>query len=400
MSRISRCSVRALLTLMVLAGLAFATSGVALSAGPLYTQKQRVGVSFVGQVAVRTPEGGPVEYVTQTISEYNLAPLQVGWYSDFRYDAAPAMPADGAIEYAQLLRVGDNKWPPNQTALRAAVQARPGSLWMIGNEPECPNQERLTPETYAERFHEARALIRGWDPNAKIAIGGIVEPSKLRYRWLERLLAAYQARYGVPMTDHIDVWNIHVQILSEWGPDSEGGYDYTSGAGIPVGFDTLTPAELGPDVYDIPFTEYANVEFFKTKVRGFREWMAQQGEADKPLIISEMGVLYPSDYIAEGDTPEKAKENGDRLIEAFIRESFAWMLSANDTQIGYASDEHRLVQRWLWFSLNYSFYADDNIEGLNGSLYDYRTKRLTRFGQTLFAVQNAARSVFLPWVSR
>jgi hypothetical protein len=133
-------------------------------------------------------------------------------------------------------------------------------------------------------------------------------------------------------------------------------------------------------------------------VLDFRAWMAAQGERNKPLIISEMGVLYPSIYLVEGGSEVERQQRGDRAIELFMAETFDWLYNTTDAQLGYPADENRLVQRWLWFSLNDSFYDEDlNPRGFNGSLYDYQTQRLTRFGIWFMSLQHDY-GIFLPLV--
>ena len=355
------------------------------SSGPMYTPQERLGVGFVRRVAL--PGGG---FEAQSISQYRVAPLGVGWYSDWTYSAQPDQPADATLEYVQLISVSDWSWPPNWTAIENAVRANPGSTWLIGNEPECPNQNAVTPEVYAGRYHQAYTQIKGWDASAQIAIGAIVQPTPLRFRWLERAMAAYQNAHGVKMP--VDVWNIHIQILEEGSAD---GTNPNAGAGIPVGIDPVAEG-LSPRLYSM--VDNANPEIFKTMVLDFREWMAAQGERDKPLIISEMGVLYPSIYLADGATEEERQQRGDRAVERFMAETLGWLSTATDAQIGYPADENRLVQRWLWFSLNDRFWdGDAGGSGFNGSLYDYRTQKLTRFGVWFMSLGHDYR-VFLPLV--
>jgi len=319
------------------------------------TRKERFGIAFVSEV----PQGQ--SYVHQSLSDYSVASLQVGWYSDWLFSASPAQPQDDTLEYVQLLNV--RTWPPDWTAVERAVKApvNRNAIWIIGNEPEgVYNQGNRTPAEYAHIYHEAYTNIKSWNQDAYIAIGGVIEPTPLRLRWIEETMAAYQTLYGVPM--EVDVWNIHVQILQE----KEGEW----GAGIPAGI-TPNPGEAR----EYSLEDCASVPVFQTLVTEFRTWMWEHGQQRKRLIISEMGVLQPSDYIAAD------KESGDRLIEQFMVEAFDWLLNAKDETIGCPDDENRLVQRWLWFSLNGSFWDQDtNPRGFNGSLYDYQTKRPNRFG--------------------
>lgn len=369
----------------------------ALADGPKYQPTERLGVSFLSRI--ETPEG----WVSQSISDYNLGMLAPGWYSDWAFSASPAMPADmqsAALrpDYAQLIRVSDRQWPPDWSAVQNAVELNTGSLWMIGNEPECPNQDAVTPAVYAARYREAYQRIKGWDPTAQIANGAIVEVTPLRLAWLGQVLAAYQTAYGEAM--QVDVWNIHVQILSEG--NEEG--DAKAGAGVPVFAAGEEPEGVWPRYYT-DLRDNASLPIFKSMVLEFREWMYDQGQSDRELIISEMGVLYPSDYLAPDDAVGDPIAAGDRVVEQFMVGAFEWLYQETDTVTGCPSDEYRLVQRYLWYALNDVFFwrPDDSPSGFNGSLYDYATLQPTRFGQQAIAYQNrykALQRLHIPLVTK
>ena len=368
--------------------------------GPLYTEQERFGIGFVTQV-----EAAKGVFQTQSLNEYGIAPLRMGWYSDWAISADPAMPPDGDLEYVHLFEV--SQADPDWDALEAAVRAQPGALWILGNEPECPNQGNMTPETYAERYHTAREAIKGWDPTARVAVGGIVEPTELRFLWLERFLAAYKAVYGVA-TVPVDVWTIHIQILSEGellkdpGGVPIGIGNRKAGAGIPTGVDDVTALA---HAREMSLADNANPDMLKNMVWDFREWMQAQGYRHTELIISEMGVLFPSTYLvpdaeAAGLTPEMLAWAGDARLERHIIESFAFLLNTTDAAVGNPMDEGRLVQRWLWYSLNDHLNTDDAPWGFNGSLYDFASKQPTRFGDRVIAYRNRPMRPHLPLIWR
>ncbi|MFH1085329.1 MAG: DNRLRE domain-containing protein [Chloroflexota bacterium] len=315
----------------------------ALAPEGLYTLRQRLGVNVA-------PGFAGVPSFPGLISDYpGVEELGLGWYSDWSVREAPPRPQ--GIEYAQLVQT--RAWPPDWARLERAARANPGALWIIGNEPETRGQGQHTPQEYARRYHEAHTAIKRADPNAQVAIGGVVMPTPLRLRWLDLCLAAYQDLYGRPMP--VDVWNIHVQILQEKRDDW--------GCGIPYG---LTEDE--GRLYQI--VDNANAAAFQQLVTEFCAWLVQRGQRDKPLIISEYGVLMPSDYLP----------GGDQAVLDFMRDTFDWLLTARDPRLGYAADDHRLVQRWLWFSLNFPFY-EHTPGGFNGALYHWQhPDQLTVFG--------------------
>jgi hypothetical protein len=378
---------RTLAIAIVVALVGAALSALALPAhseGPLYSLEERYGIAFVSQVPVDNET-----LVSQTLGEYQVAPLKVGWYSDWSHAVEPQMPADEPLEYAQLLRVSDWQWDRlDWPTIAQAAAANPGSIWMIGNEPECPNQDAVDPATYAERYHTAYTQIKAADPTARIANGGIVEVTPLRLVWLEEAMTHYEATYGAEMP--VDVWNIHIQILQEGTEDNPN-----AGAGVPVG---INPADYGLVPRDYVLPDTANPDIFKTMIWDMREWMATQGQQSKPLIISEMGVLMPSIYLVEGGSEAERQERGDLRIIQFMHDVLPWLESTTDPVVGMPTDEYRLVQRWLWFSLNGSDWSDDNVRGFNGNLYDYETKEPTRFGYALMDVR-AENRIHLPVVT-
>lgn len=315
-------------------------------ASPLYTPLERFGLAF-------SPGYGP-------LADYPLAQLPFGWYADWAFRERPQLAE--RYEFAQTIRVSPEHYPPDWEGLRRAIVANPGSLWIIGNEPECVHQDRRTPEEYAEIYHGLYGYIKSHDPTAQVAIGGVVQPTPLRLQWLDRVLAHYQATYGRAMP--VDVWNIHVQILQE----KRGDY----GADIPVGI----AAEEGR-LY--PWWENDSIEHFEQLVWEMRRWMAARGYRDRPLIISEFGVLMPTSYFdAEGGPGA-----GEARIKAFMSASLDFLLTAQDATIGYPADGGRLVQRWLWFSLNHPTWEQipGGMSGFSGGLADPFTRELTVFGR-------------------
>lgn len=300
------------------------------------------------------------------ITDYDVSGLQAGWYYDYRFRANPDRPH--GMEYVQIISTKGYEFPPTENfwgVLRAAVLANPGSMWMIGNEPDCVDQDNNTPVVYARRFHDVREFIVGLDPTAQIANGGIVQPTLLRLLWLDTVIEEYQDLFDVNMVDHVDVWNIHNQILHE----ERNRY----GCGIPPGFPEINE---GANYVE---QDSDNLQIFREHVRVFRRWMKDHGQQDKPLIISEYGVLMALEYGFPADR-----------VNDFMTASFIYLLNATDPDLGCPSDGNRLVQRWAWFSLNESpWNADPDPEfqywGFNGALFDWQPAtypgELTKHGE-------------------
>ncbi len=236
--------------------------------GPLYTDPtDRFGVG--------------VNRAFGSITNYDVASLNIGWYSDWTYSLAPSRP--GGIDYAQVIWVEDGSITPGLDQLGPMVDANPGFLWMIGNEPECIWMGNNTPEQYAVAYHDLYWFIKNRDNTAQIANGAVVEGTPMRMAYLTDVWNAYQAAYGTTMP--VDVWNMHNQIarennVADWG------------AGVPPvgpGTPTSTPGAM----YDT--SQNDSLDIFIQHVRNMRAWMNSHGQRNKPLIISEYGVLFTED---------------------------------------------------------------------------------------------------------
>lgn len=270
--------------------------------------------------------------------------LGLGWGLAWRVLETP--PELKGIEFWQVIRMHEEGFHPNKVTIQRAAQANPGATWLIGNEPDTIWQDNVTPARYAEWYHELFYLLKEADPTCQVAIGGISQPTPLRLQYLEMVLESYQARYGQPIP--IDIWNIHGFILRE----ERGDW----GVGIPPGI--LVDQGMLYDVED-----HDNFEIFEANVIAFRQWMADHGQRDKALVISEYGILMPEDY---GFDSER--------VERFLVGTYNFLLNANDEHIGYPADDNRLVQRWAWYSL-----SDDRFP--TGSFVDFSTGDLTSLGE-------------------
>ena len=368
----------------------------------------RVGVGFLGYGA---------------LEDYPLEQVPFGWYSDYSYRTAPQRP--NGVAYVQLLPVGSG-YPPDWARVEEAVRANPGSVWIIGNEPECaitdgdgnPMQGNLTPQEYAAIYHDYYTRVTGWDPTARFAIGGVVQPSPARFTWLEKTLQSYRSSYGRAMP--IDVWTLHNMILEEQ-PDNQWG------GGVPKGLSAwdLSQAQTRYSWWPIKERLVGGLmryepcdnrrpDYFEKQLWAFRRWMAVNGFRGKELWITEYGVLYPavrSDTYwplfnggrvcddqgncwmesiswyggtCEGPFPgsiAQAETMGADLVKAFMSRTLDYAAYARDASYGMPSDSNRLVQRWLWYSLNGKSHDEDPHHGFNGSLANWQAPHdLTEYG--------------------
>lgn len=261
----------------------------------------------------------------------DLAPFRVGWTMDWRVHDSVAL--DEEVAFAQTVRIQSGVLGAAPARLTAVATARPGSLWLIANEPDVRWQDNVDPETFARLYHDAYTAIKAGDPSAVVAAGGIAQPTGLRLRYLDMALGNYQDRYGEPLP--ADAWHIHNYMLREerdgWGVDIPPGLEDNAGV-----------------LYQIE--DSGNIAHFQAQIQAFRTWMANRGYAGLPLIISEFGVPMPADY---GYSPQ--------VVAAFLRDATWYMLTATDSVSGVPDDGYRLVQRWCWFNLASREYPTGNL---------------------------------------
>jgi hypothetical protein len=267
---------------------------------------------------------------------------------------------------------------PSAEEIALAASMNPGATWQIGNEMDRRDycygnpgsawcgQDEMLPEVYAVAFHDLRQTIKNADPSAKIAIGAVIQATPLRLQYLTRVWDEYLRLYGEPMP--VDVWNTHNFILRE-----VGGY----GASVPPGF-----ALDHPDAWN-PVNDCAHVDMdiFDRFIRAFRSWMQERGQQDKALMVTEFGVLWKRPYDVNLADPQAPCGSFDSalFVQQFMVEAFDHFRSTKDCAIGNPSDQCRLVQRWLWYSL------DDGGEGSNfnshGALMNPGTLSITSTGR-------------------
>ncbi|MBN2391070.1 MAG: hypothetical protein JXR84_10110 [Anaerolineae bacterium] len=291
-------------------------------------ERFRLGISLPGSVALPS----------------DLSVLRLGWVMDWAARSSISLPP--GVAYMPTVRMSGGKLSSSAPTLTAVAAARPGSTWLISNEPDVRWQDNVDPATYARLYYEAYQAIKAGDPSAVVAVGGIAQPTPLRLRYLDLVLQAYQAEFGTVLP--AQAWHIHNYMLREernsWGVD------------IPPGIADNTGV-----LYSID--DSGNLNAFRSQIYDFRRWMVSRGYGGQPLIVSEFGVPMPEDY---GFSPERMAE--------FLRETWRFFLTAADAGLGDPSDGGRLVQRWCWFSLYYTVYPTGNLIDANG--------RWTALGQT------------------
>ena len=309
----------------------------------------------------------------QDISKFDVAALRVGWYINYLAESTPTRPH--GIDYTPVIRLRKTAsgtsytYSPNGAELTAAITANPGAAWMIGNEPDRrdagqPIQDEMSPPLYATAYHELYTLIKGQDPTARIFAGSIVQPTPLRIKYLDLVLQSYQQQFGTSLP--VDGWAIHNFILNERScAANNNDLNLCWGADIPPGLTETAGLVIENTTADLQKT--VSMTLFQEQIVRFRQWMLDKGYRNKPLYLTEYGVLMPADY---GFPPS--------TVNAFMNQTFQYLLTTTDAQRGYPADGNRLVQRLSWYS------TSDNVS-FNGYLFEQpglnQPYALTEMGQ-------------------
>ncbi len=329
-----------------------------------------------------------------------IATLNAGWYLNF--GVAPIGTPSKSAEFAPVIRtrqnfidhdnnpqtppVRDNSYrfePPlsdfyrnnNGTLLEgmgSIIRKYPGGYWIVGNEVDVDNaaQDNIMPELYAQAYHDAYYYIKGIDQSAKVAIAGLSMMTPGRLQYLSIVWDTYRSLYGHDMP--VDIWNMHLYILEERMPGNPN--DYGDGK-IALGTDpALAKLSSGGDAQycpakgaaDIPANdprpdvycraEHDSVRIFREQVYALRQWMKDHGQQNKPLIITEFGILYPNTDLNPDGTcnfllDEHQQCFNPTRVTTFLRNTMQFLMNTTDPNLGYPADGNRLVQQWLWYSL-------------------------------------------------
>ncbi len=255
-----------------------------------------------------------------------------------------------------------------QDGLGALISRNRGHYWLVGNEVDVNNpvQDNTMPQVYARAYHEVYNYIKKADPTAKVAIAGLSMMTPGRLNYLSIVWDTYQTLYGEPMP--VDIWNMHLYILEERNPaEPENGYgdgkialgtDPALAKWSSQGFADRCPApgdtSADPRLDVHCRSEHDSIRIFRDQVYGMRQWMKDHGQQNKPLIISEYGLLYP--YVLEANGQYFLKDEHGRPFDPtrvtnYLRGTINFLETAKDPNLGYPADGNRLVQQWLWYSL-------------------------------------------------
>jgi len=246
--------------------------------------------------------------------KYDISSTGAGWYINWTYK-----PAEKAkLEFMPLIagytrdkNVSDKYMEELKNYILNNPQYYPDdTIFMVGNEIGYAAQHDMrTPEQYPEDFHRCYELLKSINPNYKLAVGAAILSMNQKYvlkyyvegkggiHYLKRVRESYVAKYGQEMP--VDYYTVTCHIFENKGVD---------------------------------------LETFKEHIIRFRKFLADEGEREKPLIITEYGCVLKGPDAQE--------------IVNYMKETFDFLNTARDDKIGCTTDGNRLVQRWCWFTMH------------------------------------------------
>ncbi|MCX6022201.1 MAG: glycosyl hydrolase, partial [Chloroflexi bacterium] len=239
-----------------------------------------------------------------------LGQLGMRWWFSFFDDTRTAPGTQRVL----LISTADAAPLKSAAELQAMARQNPGAHWLIGNEPNTPGQDNVTPARYAERLRYYADALRGIDPAAKLVGPNVLNwnrtctgcdggftPGK---QWTEQLAASYQERYG--SSPPFDVWGVHAYTIS---------------------WDRLPMTDPG-----------AMIE----EVSAFRSFVdSRQGDRAKPVWVTEFGVIWGYDQVAwrDGKVSPAGDLRNDRVQE-YLTQFVGWLKD---------NAERRNIERWFLF---------------------------------------------------
>lgn len=238
------------------------------------------------------------------IGDAPLTAAQLGqlgpvWYMDWSW-SKPPVPG-----HERLYVINCDEVQSQGSRIAAAMKASGPSWWALGNEPNDPNQDNRTPEEYAVLYR----TFEDWAaeaPQCGILPAGIANAD---WQWAQQFRQSFLDQFG--RYPRVDGWNIHNYIL-----------------------------EPGLDPYD--------VGEFSRRIDAFDKWMESIGDGDKPLFLTEFGVLYGSGCCDRPvDPPER--------LQQFMLGTVDWLKSSGK------------VQAWAWFA-TYSRRYNGSLMSPDGEL--------------------------------
>ncbi len=311
----------------------------------------------------------------KNIDGYWLPTLGTGHYINFTTNRDDILPEETPFMFQIRVRQDreDGVYLPrvffsppltmDEDGLGPLVLANRGEVWLVGNEPDVANpvQDNIMPSTYAHAYHDVYHFIKDLDPTAQVAIGGLSMFTPGRRQYMDIVWNTYWKAFGTAMP--VDIWNIHLYILSEIRPWDGGHSDGKVALGTDPALAYKAPSGEPPHIECpkddvICRAEHDDIQMFKEQIIDLRQWMKEHKQQDKPLILTEFSLLYPfldyDDPINPSQCFLRDEFGGcftQQRVSNFMRQTLDFLENGKDPDLGYPEDDYRLVQQWTWYSM-------------------------------------------------
>lgn len=137
--------------------------------------------------------------------------IDISWFYTWSYCPDTDSYWNTKAEYVPLIR---NLHNYNRSQIEKIVNQRnhTGKYWLIGNEPDQPGQDNLTPTQATEKYGQIAYLIKEIDPTARLIMLGLTWPNIV---WKNNFLTAWRQRWPTsaghtPPEQTITGWHVHI----------------------------------------------------------------------------------------------------------------------------------------------------------------------------------------------
>ena len=181
----------------------------------------------------------------------------------------------------------------------------------------------------------------------------------------------------------VDVWNVHNFIASEFCQDEKNAGGQMErvcyGMAIPPGIAGNAGSYVGED------WRHVDQATFDQQIRAMRQWIKDNDDMNKPLYVTEYGVLFGTLCAQTNPQDRQICINyyGDKYVElddpVVIQNHMVWTFdyfrTTKDCNLS-GTDDCRLVQRWAWYSLQNDGWGFNP----HTALFSTETRNITQTG--------------------
>ncbi len=239
------------------------------------------------------------------------------------------------------------KKPLSEKDIQTLAKRRPGTYYLVENEPNVTSMGDTSPEEYARALKYYDDAFAKADPTARL-----VGPNVLNWEhlcngcggydqgraWTQRMRETYLTRYGAEPP--LDIWSLHA-------------YD--------IDWDNLPQGNAARQI---------------AQMQGMRDWLDGVGLSSRPMWITEVGIHWGYPGVRwEDDKAFPSGEFATDHVERYMQEVFGWL---------EANHESARIDKWfLWvisWTSDFEWWQGEwtGIELMDGREPD---APVTRFGR-------------------